>query len=136
MDLTYLTYLVIIAKKTIVKEVISYDVVRICPTSFGQEDKNCTMHTLCTGCICLTFLHCVFPNESSNHLPVKLHLTKLHWLHSLDFVAPRGCITNHTSLLCIFKCVLKFLPEKPNNNCILFAFSCCPKILNHHQCIY
>ena len=53
---------------------------RICLTFlhcvFSNESSNYLygkMHSH-TGCICLTFLHCVFSNESSNRLFEKMHI--------------------------------------------------------------
>ena len=43
-----------------------------------------------TCCICLTFLHCVFSNVSSN----SWEDIKSHWLHLFDF-------------FCLLKCILK-----------------------------
>ena len=44
----------------------------------------------------LTYLHCVFKNESSN--VIYRENTESHWLHLFDF-----------SPLCVFKCLLKLL---------------------------
>ena len=40
----------------------------MCPTALGRKEKNCPMYTMCTGCICLTFLHCVISYETSKNL--------------------------------------------------------------------
>ena len=71
----------------------------------------------------LTFLHCVFSNVSSNRLHKRMHnhtgyifltfLTshKSHWLHLFDF-----------SLLCVFKCFTKLLARKDANSHWLHLF--------------
>ena len=73
--------------------------------TFLSVSLNC-LHEMIqsnTGCICLTFLHCVF-SASSNRLHPPLCVfkrvlkegAKSHWLHLFDF-----------SPLCAFKSVLK-----------------------------
>merc|ERR1712101_78823 len=41
--------------------------------SFYSQNNYTLGFTTGFGCICLTFLHCVFSNGSSNRLPEKMH---------------------------------------------------------------
>ena len=88
--------------------------------TFLSVSLNC-LHEMIqsnTGCICLTFLHCVF-SASSNRLHPPLCVfkrvlkegAKSHWLHLFDF-----------SPLCAFKSVLTFHHcafSNVSSNCLL-----------------
>ena len=83
-----------------------------------------SVHASRTGCICLSFLHCVFSNVSSNCLHEKMHnhtgcicLTFLQCVSSnVSSNYPPERMHNHTgricsnfSPMCLFKCVFKAL---------------------------
>ena len=86
----------------------------MCPTALGRKEKNCPMYTLCTGCICLTFLHCVISYETSKNLDQS---SQTH----------TGCICL-TFPRCVFSNVTSnCLPEKRHSHigCIYLAFLHC-----------
>ena len=78
-----------------------------------------------TGCICLTFLHCVYSNVFSNRLPVKMQsyigCICLTFIHSVFSNVSSNCLpekkhnytgcTCLTFLQCVFKCILKLTPR-------------------------
>ena len=77
------------------------------------------------GCIFFTFLHCVFSNESSNHLPVKRHshivcicLTFLHCVFSNDPSKrlPKR-MQSHTGCISLFFTTVHF-PMPPKITCM------------------
>ena len=67
-----------------------------------------------TGCICLTFLHCVFLNECSNGLRLRIHT----YIDSICWVLLHCAFSNVSS---------NFLPERRQNHsgCICLTFLHC-----------
>ena len=88
---------------------------------FSTVDFQMCPQTACLrgfiGCICLTFLRCVFSNVPSKHLPEKMHshtaLVAFVWLFSTmsfqmypQFTCFKGCIITGGETLCRDNCQL------------------------------
>ena len=81
----------------------------------NASSKNLDQHRqINTGCICLTYLHCTFSIMSSNCLPENRHIHI--WMHSFGFfqrVFLNGCSQHlHKKMRC-------------RNDCICFTFLHC-----------
>merc|ERR1712016_244948 len=94
-------------------------------SSYASALKRMHNHT---GCICLTFLHRVSSNVSSNCLPERMHnhtgcicLSFLHCVPSnVSSNYPPERIHNHTGCICLtfLQCVFSYGLEENSGQCM------------------